>query len=167
MCGVQDYKHCQENGLSNVMQYVQSSSSMGRHCNIFLSLFDSQVLRLSFMLFSKLHLSLGELKVLVYNLWAASSVDLILFCFQIDLLVIVLLWVCFEIYPCTKQLVYLMLMVDNLVETTKDLIRFLRRDNDSCDTRRQLGDAEIVSKDLIPILKQYSDDRILFDTVIR
>ena len=49
----------------------------------------------------------------------------------------------------------------------KDLIRFLRYDNDCCDIRRQLGEAEIVSRDLLPIIKQYHDDRILFDTVIR
>ena len=59
------------------------------------------------------------------------------------------------------------MLTGSLAETVKDLIRFLRRDNDSCDTRRQLGDAEIVSKDLLPILKQYQEDRILFDTVIR
>ena len=52
-------------------------------------------------------------------------------------------------------------------ETVKDLIRFLRRDTDECDIRRQLGEAEIVSTDLLPIVKQYHDDRILFDTVIR
>ena len=49
----------------------------------------------------------------------------------------------------------------------KDLIRFLRYDNDCCDIRRQLGEAEIVSRDLLLIIKQYHDDRILFDTVIR
>jgi len=52
-------------------------------------------------------------------------------------------------------------------ETVKDLIRFLRYDTDECDIRRQLGEAEIVSRDLLPIIKQYHDDRVLFDTVIR
>ena len=52
-------------------------------------------------------------------------------------------------------------------ETVKDLIRFLRYDSDECDIRRQLGEAEIVSRDLLPIVKQYHEDRILFDTVIR
>jgi len=53
------------------------------------------------------------------------------------------------------------------IETVKDLIRFLRHDSFECDIRRQLGEAEIVSTDLLPIIKQYHDDRILFDTVIR
>ena len=53
------------------------------------------------------------------------------------------------------------------IETVKDLIRFLRRDTFECDIRRQLGEAEIVSTDLLPIIKQHHDDRILFDTVIR
>ena len=52
-------------------------------------------------------------------------------------------------------------------ETVKDLIRFLRRDKFECDVRRQLGDAEIVSTDLLPLVKQHHNDRILFDTVIR
>ena len=61
-----------------------------------------------------------------------------------------------------------LLVVDgSVLETVKDLIRLLRYDNDSCDVRRQLGEVEIVSRDLLPIIKQYHDDRILFDTVIR
>lgn len=58
-------------------------------------------------------------------------------------------------------------MDGSVSETVKDLIRLLRYDNDSCDVRRQLGEVEIVSRDLLPIIKQCNDDRILFDTVIR
>ena len=53
------------------------------------------------------------------------------------------------------------------VETVKDLIRFLKREDESCDIRRQLGHAQILQNDLIPILKTYKDDRILWETVIR
>ena len=53
------------------------------------------------------------------------------------------------------------------LETVKDLIRFLKREDESCDIRRQLGHAQILQNDLIPILKTYKDDRILWETVIR
>ena len=54
------------------------------------------------------------------------------------------------------------------LESVKDLIRFLKRDNeDSCEIRRQLGDTAILQKNLIPIVKHYSDDRILLETVLR
>lgn len=55
----------------------------------------------------------------------------------------------------------------NVTETVKDLIRFLKRDDDSCAIRRELGEMEILQKDLIPIIKHYSDDRILLETVTR
>lgn len=53
------------------------------------------------------------------------------------------------------------------LETVKDLIRFLKREDESCDIRRQLGAAQILQNDLLPIIKQYSDDRVLWETVIR
>ena len=53
------------------------------------------------------------------------------------------------------------------VETVKDLIRFLKREDESCDIRRQLGHAQILQNDLIPILKTYKDDRILWETITR
>lgn len=52
-------------------------------------------------------------------------------------------------------------------ETVKELIRFLRREDDTCDIRRQLGHAQILQKDLIPLIKQYSDEKLLFDVVLR
>ena len=52
-------------------------------------------------------------------------------------------------------------------ETVKDLIRFLKREDDTCDIRRELGESQIVQNDLIPIIKQYPEDKALFDTVIR
>lgn len=54
-----------------------------------------------------------------------------------------------------------------MTETVKDLIRFLKREDESCDIRRQLGAAQILQNDLLPIIKQYSDDRVLWETVIR
>ena len=52
-------------------------------------------------------------------------------------------------------------------ETVKELIRFLRREDDTCDIRRQLGHAQILQKDLLPLVKQHHKDKPLFDTVIR
>ncbi|XP_022340668.2 protein timeless homolog [Crassostrea virginica] len=53
------------------------------------------------------------------------------------------------------------------LETVKDLIRFLKRDDETCDIRRQLGEACILQKDIVPILKQYYSDRVLLEAVIR
>ncbi|XP_077993612.1 protein timeless homolog [Glandiceps talaboti] len=53
------------------------------------------------------------------------------------------------------------------LETVRDLIRFLRREDDTREIRRQLGYAQIVQNDLIPIIKGYSEDDELFETVIR
>ncbi|XP_064643894.1 protein timeless homolog [Lineus longissimus] len=53
------------------------------------------------------------------------------------------------------------------LETVKDLIRYLKREDETCDIRRQLGSAQIVQNDLIPILISYKDDTTLFDTVMR
>ncbi|XP_025082502.1 protein timeless homolog isoform X2 [Pomacea canaliculata] len=53
------------------------------------------------------------------------------------------------------------------LETVKELIRFLRREDDTCDIRRQLGDAQILQKDLVPLVKQYHNDKPIFDAVIR
>ncbi len=49
----------------------------------------------------------------------------------------------------------------------KDLIRFLKRESDACDIRRQLGHAQILQNDLVPILREYVEDRMLWETVIR
>ncbi|XP_041372172.1 protein timeless homolog [Gigantopelta aegis] len=53
------------------------------------------------------------------------------------------------------------------LETVKDLIRFLKREDDTLDIRRQLGHAQILQNDLVPILKQYHADATLFETVLR
>ncbi|XP_078660707.1 protein timeless homolog isoform X2 [Branchiostoma floridae x Branchiostoma belcheri] len=52
-------------------------------------------------------------------------------------------------------------------ETVKDLIRYLRREDETRDIRQQLGASQIVQTDLIPIIKQYHDDKALFETIIR
>ena len=39
-------------------------------------------------------------------------------------------------------------------ESVKDLIRFMKRDDDLCTIRRQLGSASILQTDLLPIVKQ-------------
>ncbi|XP_070536276.1 protein timeless homolog [Ptychodera flava] len=53
------------------------------------------------------------------------------------------------------------------LETVRDLIRFLRREDDTREIRRQLGHAQIVQNDLIPIIVSYHEDDELFETVIR
>ncbi|PIK58364.1 hypothetical protein BSL78_04681 [Apostichopus japonicus] len=53
------------------------------------------------------------------------------------------------------------------LETVKDLIRYLRREDDTCDIRRQLGAAQILQNDLIPIVIQYNRQTELLETCIR
>ena len=52
-------------------------------------------------------------------------------------------------------------------ETVKDLIKFLRREDDTCEIRRQLGNAKILQNDLIYVISQHSKDTELFETCIR
>ncbi|XP_060128020.1 protein timeless homolog [Zootoca vivipara] len=53
------------------------------------------------------------------------------------------------------------------LESVKDLIRYLRHEDETRDIRRQLGAAQILQNDLIPIIVQYPQDKQLFDAVIR
>lgn len=53
------------------------------------------------------------------------------------------------------------------LESVKDLIRFLKRESKTCDIRRELGNAQVLQKDLIQIIIYYTDDRALLETVIR
>ncbi|XP_033927438.1 protein timeless homolog isoform X1 [Melopsittacus undulatus] len=53
------------------------------------------------------------------------------------------------------------------LESVKDLIRFLRHEGEHRDVRQQLGAARILQSDLLPILVQYPQDRLLFDAVLR
>ncbi|XP_049842526.1 protein timeless homolog [Schistocerca gregaria] len=52
-------------------------------------------------------------------------------------------------------------------ETVRDLIRYLRRDDENHEIRRHLGEAQVLQTDLLPILKQEWKDSDLFDVVIR
>lgn len=52
-------------------------------------------------------------------------------------------------------------------ESVKDLIRYLRHEDETRDIRQQLGAAQILQNDLIPIIIQYPQDKQLFDAVIR
>jgi timeless len=49
----------------------------------------------------------------------------------------------------------------------KDLIRYLRHEDETRDVRQQLGAAQILQNDLLPILTQHRQDKPLFDAVIR
>lgn len=49
----------------------------------------------------------------------------------------------------------------------KDLIRYLRRDDESHDIRRQLGASKVLPTDLLPLLKSYWEETDLFDALLR
>ncbi|XP_045685429.1 protein timeless homolog isoform X1 [Phyllostomus hastatus] len=53
------------------------------------------------------------------------------------------------------------------IESVKDLIRYLRHEDETRDVRQQLGAAQILQNDLLPILTQHHRDKPLFDAVIR
>ncbi|XP_040395383.1 protein timeless homolog isoform X1 [Cygnus olor] len=53
------------------------------------------------------------------------------------------------------------------LESIKDLIRYLRHEDETRDVRQQLGAAQILQNDLLPLLVQYPQDKVLFDAVVR
>ncbi|XP_078287391.1 protein timeless homolog isoform X2 [Rhinoraja longicauda] len=53
------------------------------------------------------------------------------------------------------------------LESIKDLIRYLRHEDETRDIRQQLGATQILQKDLLPIIEQYPQEKMLYETVIR
>ncbi|EDO48937.1 predicted protein, partial [Nematostella vectensis] len=54
------------------------------------------------------------------------------------------------------------------LESLKDLIKFLRRDDSTCEIRRQLGNSKVLENDLIAIVKSCTPkEQDIFDMVIR
>ncbi|XP_075880602.1 protein timeless homolog [Nelusetta ayraudi] len=53
------------------------------------------------------------------------------------------------------------------LESIKDLIRYLRHEDDTRDVRQQLGAGQIIQNDLLPIITQHGHDKTLFDACIR
>uniref|UniRef100_A0A8C5M708 Timeless circadian regulator n=1 Tax=Leptobrachium leishanense TaxID=445787 RepID=A0A8C5M708_9ANUR len=53
------------------------------------------------------------------------------------------------------------------LESVKDLIRYLRHEDDARDIRQQLGAAQILQNDLIHLVIQHNNEKQLFDAVIR
>ncbi|XP_042877504.1 protein timeless homolog [Penaeus japonicus] len=53
------------------------------------------------------------------------------------------------------------------LETVKDLVRYLRKDDESHEIRRALGDTRVMQTDLIPIVREHSQDGELFDVTLR
>ncbi|XP_073519784.1 protein timeless homolog isoform X2 [Phyllobates terribilis] len=53
------------------------------------------------------------------------------------------------------------------LESVKDLIRYLRHEDETRDIRQQLGAAQILQNDLVPLVIQHHNDKQLFDAVIR
>ncbi|XP_067385616.1 protein timeless homolog isoform X2 [Emydura macquarii macquarii] len=53
------------------------------------------------------------------------------------------------------------------LESVKDLIRYLRHEDEMRDVRQQLGAAQILQNDLLPLVTQHPQDKPLFDAVVR
>lgn len=53
------------------------------------------------------------------------------------------------------------------IESIRELIRFLRRDDENHEIRRFLGSASILQTDLIPIVINHHDDEELLDLLLR
>lgn len=53
------------------------------------------------------------------------------------------------------------------LESVKDLIRYLRHEDDTRDIRQQLGAGQILQNDLLPIITQHGQDKPLFDACVR
>ncbi|XP_061076992.1 protein timeless homolog isoform X1 [Conger conger] len=53
------------------------------------------------------------------------------------------------------------------LESVKDLIRYLRHEDETRDVRQQLGAGQILQNDLLPIITQHHQDKPLFDACIR
>lgn len=49
----------------------------------------------------------------------------------------------------------------------KDLIRYLRHDDENHEIRRFLGEAKVLVTDLLPLIKHYNEDEDLFDVTLR
>lgn len=56
---------------------------------------------------------------------------------------------------------------ENVIETLKDLIRYLRRDDENHDVRVQLGRICVLQTDLLPLLKAYWEQAEIFDVLLR
>nr|WAM46971.1 protein timeless 2 [Chrysoperla nipponensis] len=54
-----------------------------------------------------------------------------------------------------------------VIESVKDLIRFLRRDDTNHEIRRMLGQCNVLTTDLLPMSKKYSENVELFDVLLR
>ncbi|KAJ8358565.1 hypothetical protein SKAU_G00150900 [Synaphobranchus kaupii] len=53
------------------------------------------------------------------------------------------------------------------LESVKDLIRYLRHEDETRDIRQQLGAGQILQNDLLPIITQHHEDKPLFEACIR
>nr|AUI80375.1 timeless 2 [Euphausia superba] len=53
------------------------------------------------------------------------------------------------------------------LETVKDLIRYLKKDDESHEIRRALGETRVLQTDLIHLLRECSNDDELFDVTLR
>lgn len=72
------------------------------------------------------------------------------------------MWAWGELCPVFKVRIYSV-----SEESVKDLIRYLRHEDETRDVRQQLGAFQIMQSDLLPIVTQHHKDKPLFDAVIR
>ena len=68
---------------------------------------------------------------------------------------------------CIKESQFLTVSCLCIAESVKDLIRYLRHEDDTRDVRQQLGAGQILQNDLLPIIIQHGQDKALFDACIR
>ncbi|PAA84069.1 hypothetical protein BOX15_Mlig001836g2 [Macrostomum lignano] len=52
-------------------------------------------------------------------------------------------------------------------ETLRDILRCLRREDDTCDMRRELARLRLLQRDLLPLVKRYADETDVLDRTLR
>ncbi|KAJ8961909.1 hypothetical protein NQ318_021527 [Aromia moschata] len=55
----------------------------------------------------------------------------------------------------------------HVLESLKNIIRFMRKDNEDFDVRRQLGETKVVQTDIIPILRSCWEQSDIFGAALR
>lgn len=83
---------------------------------------------------------------------------------------VVKIFICYKesvIYFCIESSQSSTMSCLRIAESVKDLIRYLRHEDDTRDVRQQLGAGQIVQNDLLPIIIQHGQDKALFDASVR
>ncbi|XP_066932947.1 protein timeless homolog [Clytia hemisphaerica] len=56
---------------------------------------------------------------------------------------------------------------EDCLPSLKDLIRFLKHEDESCNIRRQMGHSQLIQKDLLPMFMFHAENAELIDIVVR